>query len=96
MAGVRPVGVVSEKRLPQGELSPAVPPAELMQTERMLPMVLICSIGTVVPAGTPVPGDVPVAVLTSCAAWTKAAVRASISPEGAPIAVGEVMNGARG
>ena len=91
VAGVRPGGVVSEKSVPQGVLSPETPPAELMQAAMILPMVLICSTGTVVPTGTPVPGVVPVVVLANWEARVKAPASPAASPEAEPIAEGEVM-----
>jgi hypothetical protein len=95
VAGVKPGEVVREKSVPQAEPSPATPPAELMQVERMSAMVLIWATGTVTPGGTPTPGDVPVVVFASSSARMKALARAVASSGAEPMAEGEERKGAR-
>src|SRR6185312_153316 len=93
-AGFEPT-VVREKSWPQREPSPATPPAELMQAERMSARVLSSAVGTVSPGGTLVPGAVPVVVLTSWLARVKEAAREGTSAGEEPMAVADVMKGAR-
>ena len=57
---VPPVGVAAESNVPHVDPSPATPPAEFTQIDRISASVLICATGTVVPAGTFNPGIVPV------------------------------------
>jgi hypothetical protein len=52
---------------------------------------LISVLGTASPAGTAVPGDVPVAVFANCEASVNAAVNAVASDVPDPMLVGEVM-----
>ena len=60
--GATPLTVVSEKSMPQGvEVSLAVPPVELTHEAKMSASVLSSMAGTVMPAGTLVPGARPVA-----------------------------------
>jgi hypothetical protein len=88
--------VVRKNRLPQVVRSPDVPPTELMQLARMLARVLISAMGALVPAGTPSPGAVPVDVLANSPARLKAEARLAESMAEEPMAVGEVVNGAKG
>ena len=83
--------VVREKSWPQSEPSPAVPPVELMQAERMSARVLSSAVGTVSPEGMLVPGEVPVVVSTSWLARVNAAKRDGKSVNEAPMAVAELM-----
>jgi hypothetical protein len=57
---VPPVGVAAVSNIPHVDPSPAAPPGEFTQIDRISASVLICAIGTVVPAGTFNPGIVPV------------------------------------
>jgi len=87
--------VVSVNKLPQEVESPAVPPVELRQAERISARVLISVVGTVMPEGTFRPGVAPVVGSTNSEASVKAAARAEASVVAEPIAEGELINGAR-
>jgi hypothetical protein len=96
LVGAGPLaGVVRAKRLPHGVESPAVPPPELMQTERISAKLMISAVGTVMPGGTFKPGVVPVVELTNSEATLKAAARSDASVVADPTAEGELMNEAR-
>jgi hypothetical protein len=88
------LGVVAVNNVPHAEPSPATPPAEFTQLERISANVFSCATGTVVPAGRFNPGAAPVVVLTYSAASVKAlaSTRASVVPD--PMLLYEVINGA--
>jgi hypothetical protein len=80
LVGAGPLaGVVRAKRLPHGVESPAVPPPELMHTERISAKLMISAMGTVISEGTFRPGVVPVVELTNSEATLKAAARSEAS-----------------
>ena len=85
------ITVVSEKSWPQRDPSPAVPPVELMQEERMSARVLSWVVGTVKPLGRFAPGEMPVAVLTSWLARVNALARAVVSEVDEPMAEMELI-----
>jgi hypothetical protein len=86
-------GIVSENRSPQSEGVDDIPPAELTQVDIAFASVLISADGMV--SGTPFPGESPVVGLASWFASVKAEVRAEACEEEEPIAVMELMKGAR-
>jgi hypothetical protein len=87
-------GVVSENRSPQSEGVDDIPPAELTQVDIAFASVLMSADGMAV-SGTPFPGESPVVELASWFASVKAEVSAEVSEEEEPIAVMELMKGAR-
>jgi hypothetical protein len=95
VGGACPETAVRANNVPQPEPSFAIPPVELMQPVTTLARVLIFASGTTVPAGTLVPGEVPVEVLTNTDASAKAVVSAAASPLAEPTLAGEVINGER-
>ena len=95
VGGAAFVGVVNRNRLPHCVASPETPPVELTQADKILPSVLISATGTAQPDGTLIPGAEPLVGLTSCEARVKAAASAPASLGDEPIAVDEVINGAR-
>src|ERR1035438_9213586 len=88
-----PEGVESVNSVPQLDPSPALPPLLFTHAETMPASELISVLGTASPAGTEVPGDVPVAVLAYCEASVNAAVSAGASDVPDPMLVGEVIYG---
>ena len=87
-------GVVNENRSPQSEGVDDIPPAELTQVDIAFASVLISADGMEAP-GTPLPGEIPVVELASSFASVKAEVSTAASEEEEPIAVMELMKGAR-
>src|ERR1700760_457099 len=94
LVGAAEPTLVREKSWPQSEPSPAVPPVELMQAERMSARVLSSETGTAKPEGTFEPGAVPVEVFTYSLARVKALASCAVSEDDEPMAVAEVMKGA--
>jgi hypothetical protein len=92
--GVPPLGVAAANKVPQTDPSPATPPAEFTQVDRISASVLSCATGTVVPAGTFNPGAVPVVVFTYSDASVNvlASAAASVVPD--PMLLYELINGA--
>lgn len=88
-----PEGVESVNSVPQIDPSPALPPLLFTHADTMSASELISVLGTVSPAGTEVPGDVPVAVLAYCEASVNAAVSPGASDVPDPTPVGEVIYG---
>ena len=88
-------GVVNSKSWPQVEESPAVPPDELMHAATTSPRVLISVVGNVVPAGAPLPCEVPVAEFTYWLARVNADVRPFKSDGEEPTDVNELYKAPR-
>src|SRR5580698_4350375 len=88
---VPPGGVASVNNDAQLLLLPAVP-VVFTHAARMLPSVLISVEFTENPLGMFVPGDVPLAVLTSSPAKTKSACKTGESYLDAPMLVGPDIN----
>ena len=88
-------GDVSLNRFPQGVPSPVVPPAELTQVARIFPNVLMTSVGTVYPLGTFEPGETPVSGLTNSPTRVNAVSNDALSSGLEPIALWELIYGAR-
>jgi hypothetical protein len=86
-----PEGVASVNSVPQFDPSPATPPLVFTHDDTMSASVLISVLGTVSPAGTEVPGDVPVAVFANCEASVNAAVSPDASDVPDPMQVGAVV-----
>ena len=86
-------GVVSENNSPQSEGVDDIPPTELTQVDIAFASVLISGVGMV--SGTPFPGDTPVVELANWLARVKADANAEESEEEEPMAVIELMKGAR-
>ena len=90
-----PGGVESVNSVPQFDPSPAMPPVLFTHADTMSASELISVLGTASPAGTEVPGDVPVAVLANCEASVNAAASAGASDVPDPMLVGAAINGER-
>jgi len=78
-----PEGVESVNSVPQFEPSPAMPPVVFTHDDTMPASELISVLGIASPAGTEVPGDVPVAVLAYC----EASVNAAASPDASDVPI---------
>jgi hypothetical protein len=92
--GVPPFGVAAANNVPQTDPSPATPPAEFTQVDRISASVLSCATGTVVPAGTFNPGAVPVVVFTYSDASVNALASTAVSVGPDPMLLYELINGA--
>src|SRR6185437_9157193 len=82
------------KRVPHGELSPAVPPLELMHCSRMSASVLISAVGSVAPVGSVGPGVVPLVVVTISLIAANASASPAVFVELVPMWLALVINGA--
>jgi hypothetical protein len=92
--GVPPLGVAAANKVPQTDPSPATPPAEFTQVDRIFASVLRVATGTIVPAGTFNPGAVPVVVFTYSDASVNALASAAVSVVPDPMLLYELINGA--
>ena len=92
--GVPPLGVAAANKVPQTDPSPATPPAEFTQVDRIFASVLRVATGTVAPAGTFNPGEVPVVVFTYSDASINALASAAVSVGPDPMLLYELINGA--
>jgi hypothetical protein len=92
--GVPPLGVAAANKVPQTDPSPATPPAEFTQVDRIFASVLRVATGTIVPAGTFNPGAVPVVVFTYSDASVNALASAAAFVVPDPMLLYELINGA--
>jgi hypothetical protein len=91
---VPPFGVAAENKVPQTDPSPATPPAEFTQVDRISASVLRVATGTVAPGGTFNPGEVPVVVFSYSDARLNALASAAVSVGPDPMLLYELINGA--